>query len=118
MHYLKAQSIPASLVSASEQEIVDSLISRLALRPFFVQLYGRESTARTKPCPSPYFQAMRDHRVSSLNTLIFEDSLTGVEAALHSGAQVLRVITHLDDASKRRYSDIQSTDHFDWLISA
>jgi beta-phosphoglucomutase len=117
LQHLKARSITASLVSASEQVIVDTLIDLLKLRPFFVQLYGRESTARTKPCPSPYLHAMRDHRVLSSATLIIEDSVTGVEAALSSGAQVLRMIAHLDEDSKRRYSDIQSTDNFDWLIS-
>lgn len=115
--FLKARSIPASLVSASEQMIVDNLIDTLKLRPFFVQLYGRESSARTKPSPSPYLHAMRDHRVQSTKTLIIEDSVTGVESALSSGAQVLRMVAHLDETSKRRYSDIQSTDNFDWLIS-
>jgi HAD superfamily hydrolase (TIGR01509 family) len=117
LQHLKARSIPASLVSASEQLIVDTLIDLLKLRPFFVELYGRESTARTKPSPSPYLHAMREHRTLSTKTLIIEDSITGLEAALCSGAQVLRMIAHLDEQSKRRYSDIQSTDNFDWLIS-
>jgi len=117
LQHLKARSIAATLVSASEQIIVETLIDLLKLRPYFVQLYGRETTARTKPCPSPYLHAMREHRALSSKTLIIEDSVTGVEAALSSGAQVLRMIAHLDEESKRRYSDIQSTDNFDWLIS-
>jgi HAD superfamily hydrolase (TIGR01509 family) len=116
LSYLNQQKIPCVLVSASEEVIVKAMMRSFKLEHHFAKLYPRESTARPKPSPSPYLQALRDYRVSSTEALIFEDSVTGIEAALQTGAQVVRVTTHLDELSLQKYRDLQSIDQFHWLI--
>lgn len=117
LSYLKEKSLPMALVTASEAVITEALLSKLQLKDFFQGIYPRESTARTKPSASPYLKAMRDLRVSSLECLIFEDSPTGLQAALEASAIVMKVTAHQIPSSKSSFTDLQSTDQFFWLIS-
>jgi HAD superfamily hydrolase (TIGR01509 family) len=52
---------------------------------------GRGQTELTKPHPEPYLEGMRRLKTQSLRTLIFEDSPTGLQAAIASGATVIRI---------------------------
>lgn len=115
--YLKTKSIPMALVTASEGVITEALLTKLELKHFFHGIYPREATARTKPSASPYLKAMRDLNVSSLECLIFEDSPTGLQAALEASAFVMKVTAHQIPDSKSSFTDLQSTDQFFWLIS-
>lgn len=47
--------------------------------------------ARSKPAPDCFLEAMRREGVTSRETLIFEDSAVGLEAARASGAAYIRV---------------------------
>ncbi|MDE7077422.1 MAG: HAD family phosphatase [Alistipes sp.] len=47
--------------------------------------------ARPKPAPDCFLEAMRRERVSPRETLIFEDSAVGLEAARASGAAYIKV---------------------------
>lgn len=114
--YLKSRSRLVALVSASEEEVVHEIVEQLGMRSLFVNLYAHNATDLTKPSPSPYLKAMRDHLVAGHDTLIFEDSLTGLEAALSSGAHVIRVTAHAPPESLHRFHDLHSIDQFSWLI--
>lgn len=114
---LNNRGIPSCVVSASEQAIVDKVLDKSGLLRYLDHGVGREFTAQTKPSPSPYLQIMRQYYASSEQTLIFEDSITGIESALQTGAQVIRVTAHSHDEVLSRYNDLQSTDHFSWLVS-
>ena len=46
---------------------------------------------KTKPDPAPYLLAAKKLGVDITQCVVFEDSLTGVESALGSGAQVVGI---------------------------
>ncbi len=79
-----------ALVSSSEQEIVEHTLQTFSLTLFFDIIIGRNGTHLNKPNPSPYFKAMRHFKTLSKNTLIFEDSPSGLKSAHSTGAVVIQ----------------------------
>lgn len=105
------------LMTASEAAIVGPLLKKAGLYDYFNEVFSRECTARTKPSSSPYLFLMRRYRLQSTQTLIFEDSPTGIQAAVESGASVIRVSAHiaLDEKELHQFEKLQSCDNFLWL---
>ncbi len=90
---LQKKNIPLALVSASENEVIEAIISHLELKQSFAFFISRQHTHLTKPHSSPYFLALRLLKVRVEEALIFEDSPSGLLAALGTGAQVIQVTT-------------------------
>lgn len=89
--YLHSQGKKLAVVSASENEIVHETLTSFKLLNQFDFWFGRGSTMRTKPFPDPYTEAMKRVNITKENTVIFEDSPTGLTAAYAAGATVVEV---------------------------
>lgn len=87
---LQSRGIKTALVSASPRNIVDAVLDNLGhdLFPFSI---SADDVKRTKPDPECYLKAaaMSDSDIG--NCLIFEDSITGMNAAIASGAYLIGV---------------------------
>lgn len=83
--------VKLALVSASQKPVVVSFSKKLTLERWFDFMMGAEDTKETKPHPMPYLEAMRRFEVTPSDTLIFEDSESGLTSALSSGAHVYKV---------------------------
>lgn len=57
----------------------------------FELLVSQEDVSRPKPDPEGFLKAMEYFSVVPENTIIFEDSEDGIQAALESGGCVMRV---------------------------
>ena len=82
--------IPAALVSASPRRLVDAVLTSIPNHPFALSI-SADDVVRGKPHPDPYLKAATLLRVAIENSLILEDSPTGVTAARASGAWVVAV---------------------------
>ena len=82
--------VPMALVSASPRIIVDAALAHIQPLPFSTTI-SSDDVKRTKPDPEGYLKAAHDLKVDIRNSLILEDSLTGVTAARASGAKVIAV---------------------------
>lgn len=93
--------LPAALVSASPRRLVNAVLDSIPTHPFALSISADDVT-RGKPHPDPYLKAGRLLTVQIENSLIFEDSPTGVMAARTSGAWVIAVphIAAIDPAPK------------------
>lgn len=87
---LHIAGIPIALVSASPRVIVDAALSHVKPIPFEVTISSDDVT-KTKPDPEGYLKAAQLLGVDIRNSLILEDSATGVAAARASGARVIAV---------------------------
>ena len=87
---LSEASIPLALVSASPRIIVDAALSHVQPTPFHMTI-SSDDVKETKPNPEGYLKAARMLDVDIRNSLILEDSATGVAAARASGARVIAV---------------------------
>ena len=87
---LQTHGIKTALVSASPRNIVDAVLDNLGhdLFPFSI---SSDDVVKTKPEPEAYLKAADRCGSNITNCLVFEDSLTGMSAAIASGAYLIAV---------------------------
>ena len=100
---LKSKGIKTGLVSASPRNIVDAVLDNLGheLFPFSI---SSDDVLETKPHPEGYLKAAIITGSDISNCLIFEDSLTGMNAAIASGAYLIGVpnLVSIDESERVR----------------
>ena len=87
---LQSHGIKTALVSASPRNIVDAVLDNVGhdLFPFSI---SADDVKKTKPDPEGYLKAASMSGSEITNCLVFEDSLTGMNAAIASGAYLIGV---------------------------
>jgi HAD superfamily hydrolase (TIGR01509 family) len=110
---LQSNGIATGLVSASPRKIVDAVLDNLGhqLFPFSI---SSDDVANTKPHPDCYLKAatLTESRID--NCLVFEDSLTGMNAAVASGAYLIAVphmVTIEESAKVRVISSLEQLNY-------
>ncbi|KRO36251.1 MAG: hypothetical protein ABR54_01730 [Actinobacteria bacterium BACL15 MAG-120619-bin91] len=100
---LQSYGIKTALVSASPQIIVNAVLDNLGqeLFPFSI---SSDDVGRTKPYPDCYQKAAAISQANIANSLIFEDSITGMKAASASGAFLIAVphLVKIEESTKIR----------------
>lgn len=99
--------IKQGLVSASPRPIVDGVLIGMSEKYFDVNVAAGD-IERTKPFPDPYLHAAKLLEVDISQCLIFEDSPTGIKAAVASGAFVVAVPHYIDVEEQPRLKVISS----------
>lgn len=87
----RTEKFQIGLVTSSEKVITLELLSLAGLSEFFSFVLTRDDTLKVKPDPWPYNKAIEHFQAEAKSTLIFEDSNVGLESAIASGAQVIKV---------------------------
>lgn len=80
-----------ALVTSSEKVVTEELLRIAKLDTFFDYVLTRDDTPHVKPDPWPYLKAREVSGFEVFETLIFEDSNVGLEAATSSGSHVIKV---------------------------
>jgi HAD superfamily hydrolase (TIGR01509 family) len=88
-------NIPIGLASNAERKNIDFVLDGAAIRNYFHAVVDGDQTPRPKPYPDIYIHAAGLLGVQPADCIIFEDSHTGIEAALGSGARVVGLTTTL-----------------------
>jgi len=100
---LQSHGVRTALVSASPRNIVNAVLDNLGhdLFPFSI---SADDVTRTKPDPEGYLKAAAMSGSDISNCLIFEDSLTGMNAAIASGAYLIGVphLVSIDESERVR----------------
>lgn len=84
----RAEDYKTALVTASERVVTEELMSHIELHSLFDTIKTREDFKETKPHPMPYTSTIKELELKLDEVIIFEDSKTGLESALKSGAIV------------------------------
>lgn len=87
---LQSRGVKTALVSASPRNIVNAVLDNLGHDTFPFSI-SSDDVKNTKPHPDAYLRAAEISGVNIHNCLIFEDSLTGMQAAQASGAWLIAV---------------------------
>jgi beta-phosphoglucomutase len=87
------RDIPMAVATNGEPANADFVIGSGGLRPYFRVVIDGHQVARPKPDPEIYLRAAKYLSVTPANCIIFEDSMTGIQAAQASGARVVAVNT-------------------------
>ncbi|EQC46864.1 HAD family phosphatase [Bacteriovorax sp. Seq25_V] len=80
-----------AVVTASEDVITHSLLDHCGVSKYFKLVVTRQDTVLSKPHPAPYQYALKVLKIDKKNSLIFEDSPTGLQAAKASGIDTFQV---------------------------
>ena len=95
MQELKEADIPQAVVTSSEKQITEKLLTYLGL-DYFNFVITRSDTKLNKPHPDPYLLACAKLKLDPKDTIVFEDSVVGAEAASAARANVFKAAWYLD----------------------
>jgi HAD superfamily hydrolase (TIGR01509 family) len=104
---LRSHGIKTALVSASPRVIVDAVLDNIGHNLFPFSLSG-DDVQNTKPNPEGYLKAARMCESMIENSLVFEDSLPGMQAAINSGAWLIAVPHLVQVEESQRVRSIRS----------
>jgi HAD superfamily hydrolase (TIGR01509 family) len=99
---LQSEGIGIACVTNAPRVNAEFMLQQMGLSSCFPHLIIGEECSSSKPSPEPYLEAMRRLKVEPASCVIFEDSFSGLAAALASGP-VLAVgvtTTHSADVLK------------------
>ena len=91
---LQQQGIPTACVTSSNEEKMASLYAALPdFQSLFTHIFTAEDTRRSKPAPDCYIAAADYFGLAPQACVVFEDSLSGLQAGRDSGAKVVGLST-------------------------
>jgi HAD superfamily hydrolase (TIGR01509 family) len=122
MDLLSSRDVPMALVSASPRVLVDAVLENLSSHPFQISI-SSDDVKFVKPDPEGYLKAANFLNVAIADTLILEDSATGVAAAEKSGGFVVAIphLVKIESSERvRTYTSLEelSDEELDFLFSS
>ena len=87
------QGTPMAVASNAEPENLNFVLDRAHLRPYFQVVVDGHQVQRPKPDPEIYLRAAQLLSVAPSRCVVFEDSHSGVAAALAAGMKVIGLTT-------------------------
>jgi len=88
---LRKENFRIGLVTSTTKVFVKIIFSKSGINHYFDQVVTREDCNISKPNPAIYLHAMKIFGVDPKYTIIFEDSSSGLMAAIKSGATVIQI---------------------------
>lgn len=95
--HLKNNNIRLAVATAAPRENLNFVLSSLGITSYFDVTVDDSQVENGKPNPEIYLKASTLLGVSPERCVVFEDSLTGIEAAQAAGMKVIGVRTSLDE---------------------
>ena len=114
-----AREFPLALVSGSNRREILSILDRLGLRDAFQVILGAEDYPQSKPAPDGYLKALSLLKAKPGSTLVFEDSVAGIESGLAAGLKVCVITStnhfgHANDRGHYFLPDLRGVNR-DWV---
>jgi beta-phosphoglucomutase len=110
---------PMAVASNAEPENIRLILDGAGLRPYFQAVVDGHQVSNPKPHPEIYLTVADILGVPPANCIVFEDSLTGVQAGLAAGMRVVGFRTTHDDlpGTNLTVDNFDSGDLRRWLAS-
>lgn len=110
LKFLRQNRIPYTIATASQKENVDFFFDYLHLDDMFDRsmVIFNDGKTLSKPHPQMFQKAMQTIGKKPEETLVFEDSLLGIQAAENAGVgKIIIVNSNQDDHSRWKYAVIR-----------
>jgi HAD superfamily hydrolase (TIGR01509 family) len=102
LDFADVHGIKCAVVTNAPRANADLLLNALGLAERLpIQIIGPE-LARAKPDPTPYLAALQETGADAAHSIAFEDSLSGLRAAVGAGLTVVGMTTALEEAALKR----------------
>jgi HAD superfamily hydrolase (TIGR01509 family) len=79
------------LVTSTPEPILNKMDEQIGIRSHFDKVITGEMTANNKPHPEPYLEMMHLLKAKPSESVIIEDSISGLQSALDSGAWTIAI---------------------------
>ena len=89
--YLEKMQIPRAVATSSSGSKARAILERVGLWQFIPHLTGGDEVKAGKPAPDVYVDAAEKLGVNAPRCIAFEDSETGITAALAAGMRVIQI---------------------------
>ena len=93
LNHIQSANIPMAIGTAAPRENAEFVLENLQLWPYFAGVFDAQSVSRGKPDPEIFEKAAASMGLAPDECLIFEDSLTGAEAAKRAHSKAVIVTT-------------------------
>lgn len=90
---LKDNGVKMGVATSAPRANLDLILSKLPLREHFSSILASEDVKKHKPDPEVYLKSAMNLGISPQQCLVFEDSFSGVSAALNAGMRVAGVLS-------------------------
>lgn len=90
----KKDGVQIALVTNASRQNVEDILNTFGIRECFDYVMTQEDIRKPKPDPSCFIETMQRFGVKPEETLIFEDSPVGLQAAKNSGAEYYQVYNY------------------------
>ncbi len=91
---VKAQGFKIALASSSSMRLIEVVVNKLGIKPYFQLLYSAESEPYGKPHPGIFISAAKQLGSDPSECLVVEDSINGVIAAKAAKMKCIAVPEH------------------------
>lgn len=88
--------LPMAVASAAPPENISFILDELNLRRHFETVIGAHNIQNGKPDPEIFLKAAQTLGVEPAQCLVFEDALTGIEAARRAGMDAIMICTTIE----------------------
>ena len=89
--YLEKMQIPRAVATSSSGSKARATLDRVGLSQYIPHLTGGDEVAAGKPAPDVYIDAAKKLGVDASRCIAFEDSETGIKAALAADMRVIQI---------------------------
>ena len=96
--FIKDNELKVGLVTNTTRLTYEKIRTYINIDDYFSFVLTVNESKKPKPSPIPYIQAMDSLSLDVKETLIIEDSKTGLESAIKSKAKVVGITTSLTDS--------------------
>tara|TARA_B110000902_G_C14287733_1_gene579580 strand:- start:3110 stop:3799 length:690 start_codon:yes stop_codon:yes gene_type:complete len=116
-------NIPFCLATSSSPQRTTKALNIVGLTNLFLNsIFTAEEVKHGKPAPDLFLHAAKTMQVAPQNCLVIEDSMTGVEAALAAGMQVIHYqgglhMSSATDAVSKKHPQVSVISHWDNFIT-
>lgn len=93
MERLKLKEVTMAIATSAPRSNVDFVLQHIPIGPYFKVILDESSVTQGKPHPEVYVKTARSLNFPPDKCVVFEDSLSGVEAAISAGCKVVGVAT-------------------------
>ena len=97
LDYADANGLGRALVTNAPRANADAVLAKLGLSTRLATIVSGDEISRAKPDPLPYRTALERTGAEAPYSVAFEDSISGVDAAVAAGIAVVGIVTTLDE---------------------
>jgi HAD superfamily hydrolase (TIGR01509 family) len=92
MQQLLDRGTRLALASSSPREVIDAVVGKFGMAPFFTAVVSGDDVVRAKPDPEIFLKAAGTLKVQPASCVVIEDSMRGVSAAKAAGMRCIAFV--------------------------